>query len=287
MSRPADSAGTDTATDTGPARTSVVRLRELSVGYGDRVIVHDVNLSVRDGEAVAVLGANGSGKTTLVRGLLGLATVLNGDVELLGRPVRTRQDRARIGYVPQRHTVGGAVPSTVREVVSSGRLPLLRWHGLQSSHDRAAVREAIAAVNLSQLADTDVAVLSGGQQRRTLIARALAAEPRVLIMDEPTAGIDRASQHALVDAMRRLAARGVPMLVVTHEVGTLADVLTRAVTIENGRLVADRPIRPGGGSEPGGGRPAGDAGDHHHLPQDPDRSWLGQPLPENPPQDDR
>jgi zinc transport system ATP-binding protein len=248
----------------------VVRLRDVSVGYGERAVVREVDLTVGDGEVVAVLGANGSGKTTLVRGLLGLATVLHGDVEVLGRPLRTRRDRAAIGYVPQRHTVGGAVPSTVTEVVSSGRLPRLGLLGRPGPRDREVVAEAIEAVQLTTFARTDVAQLSGGQQRRVLIARALAAEPALLVMDEPTAGVDLTSQHALADSIRRLAGRGVPMIVVTHEVGPLADVLTRAVVISDGRVTYDGP--------PPAAHP-GHVADHHHPPDAPEAAaWLDHPL---------
>src|SRR4051794_11579576 len=142
----------------------VVRMRDVSIGYGDRAIVRDVDLTVSDGEVVAVLGANGSGKTTLVRGLLGLATVMRGEVELLGRPLSRRRDRAAIGYVPQRHTIGGAIASTVREVVSSGRLPRLGLLGRLGPADRTVVTSAIDAVHLTPFADTNVAELSGGQQ---------------------------------------------------------------------------------------------------------------------------
>src|SRR3954447_11495977 len=256
--------------------TPVVRLRDLSVGYGERAVVRDVDLAVGDGEVVAVLGANGSGKTTLVRGLLGLATVLRGDVEVLGRPLRTRHDRAAIGYVPQRHTVGGAIASTVTEVVSSGRLPRLGLLGRLGARDREVVAEAIEAVQLTAFARINVAELSGGQQRRVLIARALAAEPALLIMDEPTAGVDLTSQHALADTIRRLAGRGVPMIVVTHEVGPLADVLTRAVVLSDGRITYDGP--------PPTAAPHAHSADHHHLP-DPHAehgrtpsAWLEHPL---------
>ncbi len=259
----------------------VVQLRGVSVGYRERVVVRDVDLVVRDGEVLAVLGANGSGKTTLVRGLLGLADVLAGDVELLGRSHRGRRERARVGYVPQRHTVSGAIPSTVREVVSSGRLPRLGLFGRPRERDRAIVRGAIAAVQLADDAETDVSQLSGGQQRRVLIARALAAEPDVLIMDEPTAGVDRASQLALVDTIRALAARGVPMIVVTHEIAPLADVLTRAVVVEDGRIAYDGPL-PQAGLH--GTYFSGAGSDHHHVddPQAPARErspgWLEHPL---------
>lgn len=249
----------------------VIELRDVAVGYGDRVVVSGVDLRITDGEVVAVLGANGSGKTTLIRGILGLADVLHGQVELHGRPVRSRRDRARIGYVPQRHTVGGAVPSTVREVVSSGRLPRMGLLARMGPADRAVVRASIEAVDLTAVADVDIAQLSGGQQRRALIARALAAEPDLLVMDEPTAGVDQASQQALAQTIRRLAARAVPMVVVTHEVGPLADVVTRAIVLSGGRVTYD------GGQH-------GD-GDHHHLPdqfgRDPDglaSAWLDHPF---------
>ena len=243
---------------------SVLTLRGVSIGYAERAVVHDVHLTIDRGEVVAVLGANGSGKTTLVRGLLGLATVLTGEVELLGSPARSRADRARIGYVPQRHTVGGTIPSTVREVVSSGRLPRLGWLGRMREADRVAVQAGIDAVDLTELADTDIADLSGGQQRRVLIARALASEPEVLIMDEPTAGVDQASQQALARSVTRLVALGVTLVIVTHEVGPLAGVVTRAIVMADGHITYDGPLMTSmiGASD--------GAHDHHvHDPADP------------------
>lgn len=250
---------------------TVLRLRGVSVGYTERAVVHDVDLDVERGEVVALLGANGSGKTTLVRGLLGLASVLTGDVEVLGSPAGTRRLHARIGYVPQRHTVGGSVPATVREVVSSGRLPRLGWLGLMRDADRAAVDAAIDAVDLRPWADVDIADLSGGQQRRALIARALASEPEVLVMDEPTAGVDLASQQALARSVARLVELGVTLLIVTHEVGPLAGVLTRAVVMDAGRIEYDGPLASSG--------VGGLEGGHDHHVHDPAqaggrRGWL-------------
>ncbi|MCW2578835.1 MAG: ABC-type Mn/Zn transport system ATPase component, partial [Blastococcus sp.] len=164
---------------------AAVRLRNASIGYDDVPIVSRVDLTVRRGEAVAVLGSNGSGKTTLARGLLGLASVLDGEVEVLGAPVGRLRERGRVGYVPQRHTVSGAVPATVREVVAVGRLARLGLFRRLGAADRAAVGEAVAAVGLADRMEEPVASLSGGQQRRVLVARALAAQPELLIMDEP------------------------------------------------------------------------------------------------------
>ncbi len=237
---------------------TAIRLSDASIGYGDVPIVRGVDLTVQRGEAVAVLGSNGSGKTTLARGLLGLAPVLGGVVEVLGAPVGRRRERARIGYVPQRHTVSGAVPATVREVVGVGRLARLGLFRRLGRADRTAVADAVAAVGLADRMDDPVASLSGGQQRRVLVARALAAEPELLLMDEPTAGVDAASQQALAAVLARVKAAGTTLVVVTHETGPLSGVLDRAVVVDSGRIRYDGPLA---GAEPWTG------GGHHHGPE--------------------
>jgi zinc transport system ATP-binding protein len=239
---------------TGPA----LRLSGASIGYDDVAVVQHVDLTVQAGEAVAVLGSNGSGKTTLARGVLGLATVLAGTVEVLGAPVGRLAERGRVGYVPQRHTVSGAVPATVREVVGVGRLARLGLFRRLGRADRAAVADAIAAVGLADRAGDPVASLSGGQQRRVLVARALAAEPELLLMDEPTAGVDAASQEALAGVLGGVKAAGTTLVVVTHEIGPLDGVLHRAVVVDSGRIRYDGPLT-------GAERWAG--GGHHHAPQ--------------------
>jgi zinc transport system ATP-binding protein len=225
---------------------AALRLDGATIGYGDVAIVRDADLTVRRGEAVAVLGSNGSGKTTLSRGLLGLATVLGGTVEVLGAPVGRLRERGRVGYVPQRHTISGAMPATVREVVAVGRLPRLGLLRRPGARDRAAVAEAVDAVGLADRLDDPVASLSGGQQRRVLVARALAAEPELLVMDEPTAGVDAANQAALAGVLARVSAGGTTLLVVTHEAGPLSGVLTRAVVVDSGRLTYDGPLAGAG-----------------------------------------
>jgi zinc transport system ATP-binding protein len=249
----------------------VLSAHHLSVGYGDTTVVRDVDLQVRAGETVALLGANGSGKTTLVRGLLGLATLMGGELELFGVPADRFRERARIGYVPQRLALGTSVPATVREVVSSGRLARRGWLSRATGADRTAVTDAIATVGLADRAGANVAELSGGQQRRVLIARALAAEPDVLVMDEPTAGVDLASQVALAATLGVLAERGVTLLVVTHEVGPLRDVVRRAVVLRDGHVTYDGPLLP---SMVDYG-----TGDDHHVEERPTgaRTGLDQP----------
>jgi zinc transport system ATP-binding protein len=161
-----------------------------------------------------------------------------------------------VGYVPQRHTVSGAVPATVREVVSVGRLARRGLFQRLRPADRRAVADAVDAVGLIDRLEDPVAALSGGQQRRVLVARALAAEPELLIMDEPTAGVDAASQEALGGVLAAVAARGTTLLVVTHEIAPLSDVLHRAVVVDHGRITFDGPL-------PEVGRSAGTDGHHH------------------------
>lgn len=222
----------------------IISARGTAIGYGDHPVVQDVDFDIHRGEVVAVLGANGSGKSTLIRGFLGLAQVMGGTLELFGIPSAHFHDRHRIGYVPQRHTVVGSVPSTVREVVSSGRLPLRRLFGRSTAADRAATQAAIDTVGLSDRADANIALLSGGQQRRALIARALAAEPDILIMDEPTAGVDAENQRILARTLGRLVEAGTTLLIVTHEVGPLAVLVDRALVLRDGQVAYDGPLLP-------------------------------------------
>ena len=138
-----------------------IRLRGATIGYGDVPIVRDVDLTIAAGEAVAVLGSNGSGKTTLSRGLLGLATVLDGEVQVLGAPVGRLRERGRVGYVPQRHSISGAVPATVREVAGVGRLARLGLFRPLGAADRRAVVDAVAAVGLADRYGLEVVGVTG------------------------------------------------------------------------------------------------------------------------------
>ncbi len=230
---------TPSATTADPSADPVIDVRSASFGYAGAPVITDVSLSVRTGEVVALLGPNGSGKSTFVRGLLGLNDHLGGQIDVLGIPVTRRSDRTPIGYVPQRHTLSSSVRSTVREVVATGRLTHRPWWRRASTIDRDLVADALETVGLSDRAQADVANLSGGQQRRVLIARALVGQPDVLIMDEPTAGVDAASQDVLARVLQRLVDRGVTMLVVTHDLSVLHQVVTRIVAMEAGTIAFD------------------------------------------------
>lgn len=206
-----------------------------------RPVLRGVDVRIEVGEVVAVLGPNGSGKSTLVRALLGLVPLAGGRVELYGRPPSRFRDWHRIGYVPQRLTAGGGVPATVREVVASGRVTRRRRLRPATAADRRAVESALTAVGLATRSREPVAALSGGQQQRVLIARALAGEPDTLVMDEPTAGVDAASQERLASTLRDLVSHGRTVLLVAHELGPLDPLVTRAVCLADGRVVRDGP----------------------------------------------
>ena len=224
----------------GPAAPdAVVALRGAGFGYGDRPVLTDVDLTIRSGEIVAIVGPNGSGKSTLMKGVLGLNERTSGTVSLFGVDSAEFHDRARIGYVPQRHTLSASVRATAEEIVSTGRLARIGWLGRLRAADRQVVARSLEVVGLADRATTEVSTLSGGQQRRVLIARALAAEPDILIMDEPTAGVDAASQHVLADVLERLVERDVTMVIVTHELGALERLLSRIVVVDGGHIRFD------------------------------------------------
>ncbi|MCG5211991.1 metal ABC transporter ATP-binding protein [Streptosporangium sp. KLBMP 9127] len=209
------------------------------VSLEGRPVLRGVDLSIGSGEVVAVLGTNGSGKSTLVRAMLGLIPLSGGRTELYGVPPAKFRDWRRIGYVPQRLSVGGGVPSTIREVVASGRIARQRRLRPTSAADREAVARALVTVGLADRAGDPVHALSGGQQQRVLIARALAGEPDTFVMDEPTAGVDSASQLHLAETLATLVREGRTVLLVAHELGPMEPLVTRAIVLRDGRVVHD------------------------------------------------
>lgn len=217
----------------------LVCLRGASIGYDQTPVLHEADFGLEAGEAVAVLGRNGAGKSTLIRGILGLADIVAGSVDLFGVPRAGFGEWHRLGYVPQKHSVATGIPSTVREVVASGRLARKGMTRRFSAADRNAVAAAIDIVGLSDRVRHPVGTLSGGQQRRVLIARALAGEPDLLVLDEPTAGVDGESRAVLADTLARLVTGGTAILYVTHELGEMNPVITRTVVVEQGRISYD------------------------------------------------
>jgi zinc transport system ATP-binding protein len=224
----------------------LVALRGGAVGHGGTLVLSGVDLRVDAGEVVAILGPNGAGKSTLVRALVGLHPLAAGTLELFGTPAGRLRERHRVGYVPQRVGASSGVPATVHEVVLSGRLHALRRWRRATAEDREQVAHGLEVVGLSELGQHPVGQLSGGQQQRVLIARALVGDADLLVLDEPTSGVDLASQEALATALDHLRAlHGKGVLLVAHELGPVRPVVTRAVVLRDGGVVHDGPLTAG------------------------------------------
>ena len=222
--------------------TPPLAIRGACVNLGGRPVLQQVDLDVSTGEFVALLGTNGSGKSTLVRAAIGLVPMASGSVELFGEPLAKFSSWKRLGYVPQRSTATSGVPSTVHEVVMSGRLARRRLFSRRSPADLSAVVEAVERVGLIDRLRDSINELSGGQQQRVLIARALAAQADLLVMDEPTAGVDHDNQESLAELLGGLVNSGTSVLLVAHELGPLRPLIDRTVVLRAGRVEYCGPV---------------------------------------------
>lgn len=199
----------------GPA----IELRDLSYAYDGAPVVDGANLTVRCGEFVTVVGPNGGGKTTLLRLVLGLLQPDSGSVKVFG--CHPEESKPRMGYVPQHSDTDPSFPATVLDVVLMGRLGKTRLLGMYTQRDIDAAMAAISDVELLELARRPFSRLSGGQRQRTLIARALASEPDIMLLDEPTANLDVAMEQELYDILLRLKER-LTLLLVSHDLAFVA-----------------------------------------------------------------
>jgi len=243
--------------------TPAVEISGGTVAIGGRPILRGIDLSVRTGEFLALMGANGSGKSTLVRALVGLRPLAQGEVRLFGTPLDDFGTWHRIGFVPQRASAASGVPASVWEVVAAGRLTRRRLFRPLSRADRAAIHEALEVVGLADRRTDAVSHLSGGQQQRVLIARALAGQPELFLLDEPTAGVDLPNQEALAATLGRLKDRGATVVLVAHELGPMRRLVDRAIVMRDGRVAYDGPpLRDHEVHEPWFAEPH----THHHHP---------------------
>jgi zinc transport system ATP-binding protein len=215
-----------------------VELRNVEFSYDHGTpVLRDVDLELPAGQLVAIAGPNGGGKTTLVRIVLGLERPTAGEALLFGEPAHAFSHRSTLGYLPQRAQLGTDAPATVREVVSAGRLAAGGLLGPLRKRDRVIVDEAIERVGLGAVAGRPLHRLSGGQQQRAFIAKALAGEPSLLVLDEPTTGVDAESQEALAALLDRLHRElSVTVLYVSHEFGAIERFVDRLVLVRGGVL---------------------------------------------------
>lgn len=212
-----------------------LELRDVSFSYESDAVLHNVTVTVRDGDYLLLLGANGSGKSTLLKVALGLLRPQRGEARLFGKTAADPHARSHVGYVPQRAVISARVPATVEEVVLAGRAGRTAF-GRYTRVDRDAALRALERVGMRDAARRRIGELSGGQQQRVLIARALANQPTLLILDEPTAGVDRDSQLRFAAVLRDLHASGVTIIVVAHDLGAIGRDVTRVLALHQGHL---------------------------------------------------
>lgn len=215
-----------------------IEVRHLTVSYGERPALLDVSVTIEPDQLVGVIGPNGSGKSTLIKAILGFVRPDVGEVRIAGKNV----DRTKglVAYVPQRGAVDWDFPITVKEVALMGRYQQIPWYRSLRRIDHEAALDALAMVRMSDFADRQIGQLSGGQQQRVFLARALAQGADILLLDEPFAGVDAATERAILDVLERAKAAGKTLVVVHHDLTTAAEYFDNLILLKQ-RLYAYGP----------------------------------------------
>ena len=216
-----------------------IEVNDLTVAYQEHAVLWDIDLAVPQGVLMAIVGPNGAGKTTLIKAILGLVRPAAGEVLIHGRPYRER--RLLVGYVPQRGSVDWDFPTTVLDVVMMGRYGALGWLRRPGQRERAKAIEALQKVGMEALANRQISQLSGGQQQRVFLARALAQEAQVYLMDEPFQGVDATTERAIVALLRDLRDAGKTVVAVHHDLQTVPEYFDWMMLL-NVRRIAVGPV---------------------------------------------
>ncbi len=219
-----------------------VELEGVGVSYGEVRVLDGINLTVEPGDFLGIIGPNGSGKTTLLRVMLGLLEPQEGSVRLFGQPPSAFREWRRLGYVPQRAALDPALPVTVGEVVATGLVASLGIFQRIGSRERNRVKEALARVGMEAHARTRIGALSTGQQQRVLIARALVSDPELIILDEPTGGVDPEAQTSFYAMLQHLnREREVTLILVSHDIGVVAKEVNKLACLNRRLIFHGRP----------------------------------------------
>ena len=206
---------------TPAANSTAIDVRNLTISYGPVPALLDISVQIPAGKLIGIIGPNGSGKSTLIKSMLGFVRADVGSVEVFGQDVASV--KRRIAYVPQRGTVDWDFPVTVREVAAMGRYGKRRWWQDLTKEDYRLAGEALEKVRMSEFANRQIGQLSGGQQQRVFMARALAQNADILLLDEPFAGVDAATEGAILDVLTDTKAAGKTVVVVHHDLATAAE----------------------------------------------------------------
>ncbi|QDS99390.1 metal ABC transporter ATP-binding protein [Adhaeretor mobilis] len=216
-----------------------VEIHDMTVAYQRRPVLWDIDLQVPEGKLVGIVGPNGAGKTTLIKAALGLTPLASGKVEIYGKPYN--EQRHLVGYVPQRESVDWDFPVSVRDVVLMGTYGKLGWFRRPGKSERETADRCLEQVGMLPLAKRQIRQLSGGQQQRVFLARALAEDAQVYFLDEPFAGVDAATESAIVELMQTLRSDGKTVFVVHHDLQTVRDYFDHVILL-NMRLIACGPV---------------------------------------------
>jgi len=216
------------------AGTSPLKVEHLTVAYQKKPVLTDVSFAVPEGKLIGIVGPNGAGKSTLIKAVLGLVPKVAGQVSIYGRPYDKL--RGAVGYVPQRESVDWDFPTNALDVVMMGRYGHLGWFRRPGAREREIAMDCLAKVGMAEYADRQISRLSGGQQQRVFLARALAQDARLYLMDEPFAGVDAATEKAIVTLLGELKKKGKTVLVVHHDLATVPEYFDWVMLL-NGRLI--------------------------------------------------
>ncbi|AZG46448.1 metal ABC transporter ATP-binding protein [Gordonia insulae] len=224
-----------------------IEIADLTVRYGSVLALDDVSLTLQPGRICGLIGMNGSGKSTLFKSIMGLVRPSSGRVSIAGHSPNHARTRGLVSYVPQAEDVDWDFPISVREVAMTGRYGRQNRFRRITARDRDAVDDALARVGLTDLADRQIGKLSGGQRKRAFVARGIAQEAEILLLDEPFAGVDKRSERTIIDLLVDLSADGATILISTHDLSTLPSFATEAVLLMQRVLVHGTPadaLRP-------------------------------------------
>jgi len=218
---------------------AALTVRDLTVAYRDDPVLWDIDLTVPTGTLMGIVGPNGAGKTTLIQSVLGLVEPAAGQVRIFGAPYA--EQRHRVGYVPQRGSVDWDFPTHALDVVMMGLYGQLGWFRRPGAAEREKARAALDEVGMLDYADRQISQLSGGQQQRVFLARALVQDADLYFMDEPLQGVDATTERAIIDILRALRRRGCTVIVVHHDLQTVAEYFDHVMLL-NVRRIASGPV---------------------------------------------
>jgi len=211
-----------------------LKVNNMTVAYQKKAVLKNVSFSVPQGKLIGIIGPNGAGKSTLIKSILGLVPPISGEVEIFGGSYESK--RKLVGYVPQKESVDWDFPTDSLDVVTMGRYGKLGWFKRPSRQDKEIARQCLEKVGMSEYSDRQISQLSGGQQQRVFLARALAQEADLYFMDEPFAGVDAATEKAIISLLSELKEQGKTVLVVHHDLNTVKEYFDWVMLI-NGTLI--------------------------------------------------